>query len=124
MKIKGAREVASWLKEHRKGDHGVIAIGESGLTGGCRRITGIYVTDDFELDVPVERKYIKFGDREDGENYLNVEKHNLKKGKFMIHNRSKSTYFQATFDTNEIEILKQREDLAIDWSKVTFEVVD
>lgn len=124
MKIKGARELASWLKEHRKGDHGVIAVGEPGFFGSCHRIRGIYVSDDFELEVPEKRKYIKFGNRDNGENYLNVEKYDLKNGKFMIHNRDKSLYFKTAFDTNEIEILKQREDLAIDWSKVTFEAAD
>lgn len=124
MKIKGAREVASWLQEHRKSDHGVIAIGGSGFFGDCHRIREIYVSDDFELDVPTERKYIKFGDRDNGENYLNVERRDLKNGIFMIHSREKSPCYKTAFDPSEIEILKQREDLAIDWSKVTFVVAN
>lgn len=70
------------------------------------------------LDERVEEKkhYVKVFDNDFG--YLNIDNSH---GDMVIANMSAGYGYNTKFTDKEIEELKQRDDIPLDWSKVTFE---
>lgn len=73
------------------------------------------------LDERVEKKkhYIKIFDG--GFGYLNID---ISTGKMKTDNVREFYDFKTKFTDKEIEQLKQRDDIPLDWNKVTFEEVE
>ena len=70
------------------------------------------------LDERVEEKkhYVKIFDGYSG--YLNIDNFT---GKMSAANMSEDNRYKTKFTDKEIEQLKQRDDIPLDWNKVTFE---
>lgn len=71
-------------------------------------------------EVEKEPKYlVKICDGYSG--YLNIDNFT---GKMSVANMSEDNRFKTKFTDKEIEQLKQRDDIPLDWNKVTFEEVE
>lgn len=73
------------------------------------------------LDERVEEKkhYVKICDGYSG--YLNIDNFT---GKMSVANMSEDNRFKTKFTDKEIEQLKQRDDIPLDWNKVNFDEVE